>query len=277
MTCWRAHFLEADRIAVRVVRMRTIAIANQKGGVGKTTTALNLCTLLDRAGQRVLLVDLDPQGSSSALGLGQEAADQGQSLVEVLTDGKPLRRACRRIKWLKHAQVTCSGERLGRVQALQADLVAGGQLALRDALKGGPWDTVIIDCPPVAAHLIKVALVAADHVLIPCPMTGASTRGLGALMRSISAAQRLNSDLRIAGVLPTMVRPRRKAAKTVMKQLVDALGADSIFDAYVREDSSVDDLDLRGRPVVFYRSNDGAAQDYKDVLAELNERMGAVA
>ena len=258
--------------------MRTIAIANQKGGVGKTTTALNLATLLDRSGERVLLCDLDPQGTATALGLGRQASDQGQALVDALTDGKSMKRACRRIKWLSRAEVTLAGDRLNRVPLLSGEMPVGGQLALREALAGGPWDTVIIDCPPVSTPLIRLALTAADFVLIPAPMTGAGTRGLSQLLQTVEDARTLNPQLKIAGLLPTMVHERRKVTTEVTRDLQAWLGDGAIFDSYVRADAKVEALDWsRGRPVVYYGGKSAAASDYRDVLDELNRRMGVAA
>jgi chromosome partitioning protein len=210
---------------------RVLAVANQKGGVGKTTTALNLAYALSRGGRRVLLLDLDPQATASVALLATGSVDayrEGRTMAHVILRDSPLREALIR-----------AGEPAGDRPA-PFDLVAshidlaesdgrrepGFEVALREALEPvrGDYDHVVLDAPPNLGTLTVMALAAADEALIPVRTEPYDTMGVGLILATITKVQRrLNPGLRLAGVLPTQFGPRKAVDKEVLAQLVIAL------------------------------------------------------
>jgi chromosome partitioning protein len=208
-----------------------LALANQKGGVGKTTSALNLAFGLFRAGQRILLLDLDPQATASVALLGANTVEvyrQGRTMAHVLLREQPLQDAI-----LRASQPI--GER-----PLPFDLVAshidlaesdgrrepGFEVALREALDPvrTDYDYVILDAPPNLGTLTVMALAAADEVLIPVRTEPFDAMGVGLILATITKVQRrLNPGLRLSGILPTQFGPRKAVDREVLEQLTAAL------------------------------------------------------
>jgi len=208
-----------------------LALANQKGGVGKTTSALNLAFALSRAGSRVLLIDLDPQATASIALLGAgtvEAYHQGRTIAHVLLREHPLPEA------IVHAGEPADGH------ATPFDFVAshidlaesdgrrepGFEVALREALDcvRPDYDYIVVDAPPNLGTLTVMALAAADEVLIPVRTEPFDAMGVGLILGTITKVQRrLNPGLRLAGILPTQFGPRKAVDREVLAQLVVAL------------------------------------------------------
>lgn len=208
-----------------------LALANQKGGVGKTTSALNLAFGLFRAGRRVLLLDLDPQATASVALLGANTVEvyrQGRTMAHVLLREHPLQDTI-----LRASQPV--GER-----SLPFDFVAshidlaesdgrrepGFEVALREALEPVRirYDHIVLDAPPNLGTLTVMALAAADEVLIPVRTEPFDAMGVGLIMATINKVQRrLNPGLRLSGILPTQFGPRKAVDREVLEQLTAAL------------------------------------------------------
>jgi chromosome partitioning protein len=208
-----------------------LALANQKGGVGKTTSALNLAFGLFRAGQRVLLLDLDPQATASVALLGANMVEvyrQGRTMAHVLLREHPVQDAI-----LQASQPI--GERLlpfnfvaSHIDLAESDgrREPGFEVALREALDPvrADYDYIVLDAPPNLGTLTVMALAAADEVLIPVRTEPFDAMGVGLILSTITKVQRrLNPGLRLSGILPTQFGPRKAVDREVLEQLTAAL------------------------------------------------------
>ena len=194
---------------------RIYALANQKGGVGKTTTAINLAACLAEAGERALVVDLDPQANATS-GLGMRA--NGTSSYDLL-DGAPLAELAKHTKFANLDLVPSKPELAGAVVELAQR--ADGERYLAQALASGTsqYDFVFLDCPPSLGPLTVNALAAADRVLVPVQAEYYALEGLSQLLRSVDLVRaRLNPRLSVAGVLLTMVDARTRLSADVERE-----------------------------------------------------------
>src|SRR5438093_2476348 len=198
------------------MRPRTFAIANQKGGVGKTTTAINVAACLAEAGEGALVVDLDPQANATS-GLGCRA--NGSSSYDLL-DGAPLEELAKPTRFRNLYLVPSQPELAGAVVELARRDDGERFLAESLAQIGGDWSFVFLDCPPSLGPLTVNALAAADRVLVPVQAEYYALEGLSQLLRSIELVkQRLNPSLEVAGVLLTMVDRRTRLAADVESEV----------------------------------------------------------
>jgi chromosome partitioning protein len=225
---------ELERMVAGQARVaRVIALANQKGGVGKTTSALNLAYALGIRGCRVLLVDLDPQATATVAllaGAAVEAYRQGQTMAHVILHGRPLRKV-----------VIAPGTELGPGQRVPFGLAPshidlaevdskrepGFDAALREKLDEirSDYDYVIVDAPPNLGMLTWMALTAAQEVIIPVRTEPYDTMGVGLILGTVNKVQRrLNPGLRLAGILPTQYSRRKAVDREVLEHLVGAMG-----------------------------------------------------
>jgi chromosome partitioning protein len=253
---------------------RIIAVANQKGGVGKTTTAINLAAALVETGCRVLLVDLDPQGNAST-GLGVAPSARDVTSYDLLIDDAPLEAAVQ----------TTSIENLliipATVDLSSADIemVANEKRSflLHDALRqtamdGFGFDYILIDCPPSLSLLTVNAMVAAHSVLVPLQSEFFALEGLSQLMLTIrEVRQTANPGLRIEGVVLTMFDRRNNLSQQVEADARANLG-DLVFDTIIPRNVRVSEAPSFSQPVLAYDSASQGAQAYRALAAELIEK-----
>lgn len=243
------------------------AFANQKGGVGKTTTAINLAACLAEAGERALVIDLDPQANATS-GLGMRA--NGTSTYDLL-DGAPLAELAKPTRFENLYLVPSKPELAGAaVELAQRD---GGDRYLAEALKDVEgFDFVLLDCPPSLGALTVNALAAADRVIVPVQTEYYALEGLAQLVQSINMIKtRLNPKLEIAGVLLTMADSRTRLSTDVEAEVRKHFG-ELVFGAVVPRSVRVAEAPSHGVPVTHYDRRSRGAEAYWKVAMELVDR-----
>ncbi|HUM08462.1 MAG TPA: ParA family protein [Acidocella sp.] len=252
---------------------RIVAIANQKGGVGKTTTAINLAAALAVGGLKVLLVDIDPQGNAST-GLGiDQSARKGGSYAILSGDAT-----------LADCIIPTGVENLSIVPAVTdligVDLEFGGvekrEFLLRDSLREhGDADVVFIDCPPGLGLLTLNGLVAADAVLIPLQAEFFALEGISQLMRTVDMVKRnLNPTLEVEGIVLTMTDRRNNLSEQVTND-VRAFFKQMVFETVIPRNIRVTEAPSHGIPVLLYDFRSVGAQSYLALAAEFLKRARA--
>jgi chromosome partitioning protein len=246
---------------------KVYALANQKGGVGKTTTAINLAACLADAGQRALVVDLDPQANATS-GLGMRA--NGTSTYDLL-DGAPLAELAKPTRWQNLWLVPSRPELAGA--AVELSRQDDGERFLAQALAPADgFDFVLLDCPPSLGLLTVNALAAADRVVIPVQAEYYALEGLSQIVQSIDLVKaRLNRRLGIAGVLLTMADGRTRLSADVAAEVRRHFG-ELVFETVVPRSVRLAEAPSHGLPVTHYDRRSAGAEAYWKVAMELVDR-----
>lgn len=249
---------------------RIIAIANQKGGVGKTTCAINLGGALAELGQNVLCIDLDPQGNLSVgLGIDLNSVERGMAQVMVdpdVTLASVIRET--RTKRLDVAPTTID------LSAAEMELMTaiGREMALRDKFTpdlAERYSHVLIDCPPTLGLLTLNALVAADGVIIPVQTQYYSLKGVAALLKIIKTVQtRLNPGLQVLGLLPTFYDSRTILGRDMLDSLKET-GDHRVFRTVIRQSVKIGEAPTAGVPITTYDARSEAAKSFLELAKEV--------
>ena len=260
-------------MAVVAARPRVIVLANQKGGVGKTTTAINLGTALAAIGEHVLLVDLDPQGNAST-GLGIDRKARSRSTYHVLIGEQTLAAVALKtaVPNLHVAPSTMDLLGLDLEIASHKDRTFKLRSAIVALGRDSDFTYVLVDCPPSLNLLTVNALAAADSVLVPLQCEFFALEGLSQLLATVEQVRRsLNQDLAIHGILLTMFDPRNNLATQVVADVREFMG-DKVYDTIIPRNVRVSEAPSHGKPVLLYDLKCAGSQAYLKLASEVIQR-----
>ncbi len=253
--------------------MKTIAFANQKGGVGKTTSVINCGAALAKAGHKVLLVDLDPQGHLTT-GLGINDQSITNTLYELIKDEASLEECLVKLDhYQDHLLLLPSSVSLSAVENELAS-VPGREYLLKEALDqlNSPCDYILLDCPPSLGLLTINAFVAASEIYIPLQCEFLAMHGMSKLIEVAEVVKkRLNPNLKFSGVICTMYDGRKSLNKEVVEKIEEHFG-DKLFKTLIRNNVSLAEAPGFGEDIFSYKPNSVGAWDYKRLVEEIINR-----
>lgn len=250
---------------------RVIAIANQKGGVGKTTTAVNLSASLAAGGSKVLLIDTDPQGNSTS-GLGFNKNEEKKCIYNVLIDDLPVTEVIRASKWSELFVVPATIQLAGaEIELVDMDTREGRMKKALEPIRS-EYDFIIIDCPPSLGLLTLNALTAADGILIPIQCEYYALEGLGQLMNTIALVRKhLNKHLRIEGVLLTMYDSRTNLSEQVAAEVRNYF-KQYVFNTVIPRNVRLSEAPSYGKHILEYDPRSRGAELHLDLAREVLAR-----
>lgn len=254
--------------------MRIIAVMNQKGGAGKTTTAVNVAAAMGELNKKLLLLDLDPQHSATDWLTERNGDNRDErGLYDCLVNNETITNHVYQTKVAGVELVPSTDWLLGVDKALAME--AGAEAILKETLDELPqnrWDFVLLDCPPSLGFLSVSALAAADEVLVPVEAEYMALSGLASLLRSIERVQRrLNPNLSLSSVLVCKVDARKNLSKEVMNALSGRFEG-ILLDTVVRDNVRLAEAPSFGEPITIYAPKSAGAEDYRAVAQELLAR-----
>ena len=258
---------------------KIIALVNQKGGVGKTTTSINLSASLGALRKKVLLIDLDPQGNSTT-GLGVNKSSFTKSLYDLLKDEATLEEAIIKTKfknlYIIPATVQLAGVQYELIEMSRRDPSFSYKNQLKKYLSQAKeaFDYILIDCPPTLGDLTTYALTAADSVIIPVQCEFFALEGIMQLLSTIRLTQRsLNPTLGIEGVLLTMLDARTNLGLEVVEEIKSYFG-DKVYDTIIPRLVKLSEAPSHGKPILEYEPNSRGTEAYLNLAKEVIDRNG---
>jgi chromosome partitioning protein len=252
---------------------RIIAVANQKGGVGKSTTAVSLGASLAELGKRVLVVDLDPQGNASTgLGIRHEARDI--TVYDVLANEAPIEGAIVQTPvenlFAIPSTIDLAGAEIELVSQFSRELRLRRAL---EPLKEGEYDFILLDCPPSLGLLTVNALAAAEELIVPIQCEYYALEGLGQLLRNVRLVQQnVNQQLRLTGIVMTMYDPRTKLSEQVVQEVRRYFG-DRVYETIIPRTVRLSEAPGFGQPITVYDPRSRGAQCYRDLAQEVVAKL----
>lgn len=252
---------------------KIISITNQKGGVGKTTTAVNLATALASVDKKVLVIDFDPQGNAST-GLGIEQNDRVKDIYSLLFDKNIFKESIKQTK-IKNLDVVPASIDLSAAE-IELSNIEEKTLKLRSLFEKNlflsSYDYIFIDCPPALGYLTLNALGASDSVMIPLQCEFFALEGVSHLMNTIQLVQQnINKELEIEGVILTMYDKRNKLSELVEKDVRNCFG-EFVFNTIIPRNVRVSEAPSHGKPVILYDLDCAGSQAYINLAAEFLTR-----
>ncbi|MBO6003642.1 MAG: ParA family protein [Aeriscardovia sp.] len=246
-----------------------IAVVNQKGGVGKTTSTINIAGVLSQLGRKVLAVDFDPQGALTA-GLGVDGNNEERTIYDLLFDPDPDVKGS-----IIHTRFEGLDLLPANIDLSAAEVQLVNEMGREKVLQGvlspilGDYDAVLIDCQPSLGLLTVNALTAADGVIIPVSTEYFALRGVALLMDSIKKVKnRINPSLEVFGVLPTMYTTNTNHAQESLDRLYEAFG-DKLFHTTISRSIKLPDASVAGAPITFFAPDHKVAKEYRDATYEI--------